>query len=128
MLRHAGPNAPRSLMSAGEAASSAGRTPSISVVMPVYNEPEWIVRSVSRIAEEVRGSRWTDPEIVVVDDGSTDCTSAVLDHLAASVPMRVIHQVNRGRFEARRTGLVAARGDYVLFIDARSPRGCGVTR
>jgi hypothetical protein len=95
------------------------RTPSISVVVPVYNEPDWIVRSVSRVAEELLSSRWRDPEIVIVDDGSTDDTSRVVDQLSVGVPLRVIHQDNRGRFEARRTGLQAARGEFVLFVDAR---------
>lgn len=93
--------------------------PSLSVVIPVYNEPEWIVRSVGRAASALTSSRWVDAEIVVVDDGSTDSTAEVLENLECDVPLRVIHQTNRGRLGARRVGLDHATGDYVLFLDAR---------
>lgn len=91
----------------------------LSVVIPVFNEPDWIRRSVARVAEAVAASPWRDPEIVIVDDGSADETRDVLDALRASVPIRVIHTANRGRLLARRTGIDAARGEFILLLDAR---------
>src|SRR5438309_327620 len=90
--------------------------PSLSIVIPVFNEPDWITRSVERVATAVASSRWTDPEVVIVDDGSTDETGTIVDKLQAAVPIRVIHTPNRGRLEARRTGIEAARGEYILLL------------
>jgi glycosyltransferase involved in cell wall biosynthesis len=57
---------------------------------------------------------------VLVDDGSTDGTVDVAREASAGrIPLRVVTQPNRGRFEARRAGLAAAEGRYVLFLDAR---------
>ncbi len=56
---------------------------------------------------------------MIVDDGSTDDTRSIIDHLQPGIPVRVIHTENRGRFLARRTGLEAARGESVLLLDAR---------
>jgi len=93
--------------------------PTLSIVMPVYNEPTWVTGSLNDVAVAVAAAPFTDVEIVVVDDGSTDATASVLDELELTLPLRVIHQQNKGRFEARRTGIEAARGDYVLLIDSR---------
>ena len=54
----------------------------------------------------------------MVDDGSTDDGRAVVESHPSPVPVRVLGQENRGRFEARRTGLEAANGEYVLLLDA----------
>ncbi len=56
---------------------------------------------------------------MVVDDGSTDDTPAVLAADTGTPPVTVVRQPNRGRFAARAAGLAAATGDLVLFIDAR---------
>jgi glycosyltransferase involved in cell wall biosynthesis len=93
--------------------------PSLSVVVPVHNEPEAIGAALRKTAGALRASRWTNPEIVVVDDGSTDGTAEILDQLECDVPLRVIHQSNQGRLPARTTGLRQARGDYILFLDSR---------
>ncbi|HEV3311160.1 MAG TPA: glycosyltransferase family 2 protein [Chloroflexota bacterium] len=93
--------------------------PTLSIVIPVYNEPDWIQRSVPRVAEALKASRWRDPEIVVIDDGSTEETARILDALRVEVPLRVVHQANLGRLEARRAGLREAKGQYTFFLDAR---------
>jgi hypothetical protein len=58
-------------------------------------------------------------EIVVVDDGSTDGTAAVLAADTGTPAVTVVRQANAGRFLARRAGLVAARGELVLLLDSR---------
>lgn len=89
----------------------------LSVVVPVYNERvEDLHQTLTRAASELADSPWEDPEIVMVDDGSDP---PVLAPPIDSVPVRVIRQANGGRFEARRTGIGAARGEYVLLLDSR---------
>jgi glycosyltransferase involved in cell wall biosynthesis len=93
--------------------------PSLSVVIPVYNEPDWIALSVADVAEAIKRSPFADVEIVIVDDGSDAPTREVLDRLAPGPPLRVIHQENQGRFAARHTGMEAARAELVLLLDSR---------
>jgi glycosyltransferase involved in cell wall biosynthesis len=92
--------------------------PTLTVVIPVYNERQQIIHTVRAISDDLRGSGFVDPQIIVVDDGSTDGTAEALASL--HVPyLELIAQPNEGRLGARRTGLAAARGDYVLFLDSR---------
>ncbi|GAB2828833.1 glycosyltransferase family 2 protein [Lentzea nigeriaca] len=89
--------------------------PSLSIVIPVYNEPEWIGRSIGALQTALRNADWP-AEIVVVDDGSTDDTPKRLAELDG---ITVISQCNGGRFAARMAGLEAARGEFVLLLDSR---------
>lgn len=92
----------------------------LSVVMPVYNGVDWVERTVTELTAAMRGTRWEDSEIVVVDDGSDDGSSELLDELATRVRnLKVVHTDNQGRFLARRNGLLASTGDLVLLIDVR---------
>ena len=88
-----------------------------SVIVPVYNVAEYLPACIDSLLAQ----RCEDWEIILVDDGSTDgkCP-ALCDELAAAHPerIRVIHQANGGLGAARNTGLEAARGDYVLFVDS----------
>ncbi len=92
----------------------------LSVVIPVYNEAEQVVETIRSVNAAVADEpAFAAAEIVVADDGSTvDVESRVLAAPSA-VPVRVERlALNSGRFEARRAGLAAAEGEYVLFIDA----------
>lgn len=93
--------------------------PSLSIVIPVFDEPDWIGRTVAAAAAAAESSDFGDTEIVVVDDGSAPATGAALAALEPAVPLRVLRHENRGRFLARKTGIEAARGDLVLLLDAR---------
>jgi glycosyltransferase involved in cell wall biosynthesis len=89
--------------------------PVLSAVVAAYNEEATIagvVRAVAALPYEL--------EIVVVDDGSTDGTSAVLEELAGAVPaLRALrHERNRGKGAAVRTGIQATTGDIVVIQDA----------
>lgn len=88
--------------------------PSLSIVIPVYNEPDWIGRSVGALRTALARADW-DAEIVVVDDGSTDDTPARITELNVTV----VSQPNSGRFAARFAGIRRASGDLVLLIDSR---------
>lgn len=93
----------------------------ISVVIPVYNEADCVTAHVDvlePLLTELSGSRdgW---EIVLVDDGSSDATPQVLATLAERDGVRALtHATNRGKGAALRTGILATRGDAVLFCDA----------
>jgi dolichyl-phosphate beta-glucosyltransferase len=92
----------------------------ISVVVPAYNEEARLAPTLDRIAAFFEGRR-EDWELIIVDDGSRDRTSAIGEAFAAAHPgrARVLRQPrNRGKGAAVRTGVLAARGDEVLFSDA----------
>jgi len=86
--------------------------------MPAYNEQGAIREAVAEVKQYVLrivpGS-----ELLVIDDGSRDQTGLILDRIAAEDSrIRVFHQSNGGHGRALRTGLDAARGDYVFLIDS----------
>ncbi len=88
-----------------------------SVVIPVYNVAGYLRDCVA----SVLANDCSDCEIILVDDGSTDgICPALCDELAAEHPelIRVIHQENMGLGGARNTGLEAARGEYLFFVDS----------
>jgi glycosyltransferase involved in cell wall biosynthesis len=85
---------------------------SVSLVIATYNHARFLGEALdSAVAQTLEGV-----EVVVVDDGSTDDTEAVLARYGGR--LRVIRQPNRGLAAARNTGLAAARGTYVSFLDA----------
>jgi glycosyltransferase involved in cell wall biosynthesis len=91
----------------------------LSVVMPVYNEAPHVPATIDALVEAVERSEF-DAELVLVDDGSNDGSAdAVRRTVAERLPLIVVRQQNRGRFAARRTGLEAASGEWVLLLDAR---------
>ncbi len=87
----------------------------VSVILPVYNESGHVEAEVERIlAAFTRGG--LRGEIIVVDDGSTDGSSDLIDRIPG---IRVIHlPINRGTGVARRVGSEAARGEVVVWTDA----------
>jgi dolichyl-phosphate beta-glucosyltransferase len=91
----------------------------ISVVIPVYNEAGCLqahVEALSAILSDLVGDAW---EIVLVDDGSRDQTPGELAGLAQADRVTVrTHPENLGKGAAVRTGVLATRGDSVLFCDA----------
>jgi glycosyltransferase involved in cell wall biosynthesis len=93
--------------------SSSERSDAImaSIVIPCYNQAAFVDRAIqSSLAQTARPI-----EVIVVDDGSTDSTVEVVSGCEA---VRVIRQSNAGVAAARNAGLVAARGDFVVFLDA----------
>ena len=91
----------------------------LSVIVPVYNEAATVAEVVRRVfAVALDG---VEKEVVIVNDGSTDETGAVLDHLAARWPdvLKVVnHQQNQGKGMAIRTALEHVTGDVVITQDA----------
>jgi len=86
----------------------------LSVLMPVYNESATLAAAVARVLDV---DFPCDIELVLVDDGSTDGTDAVIAALPDSVVTHS-HPVNRGKGAAVRTAASLASGDYVIVCDA----------
>lgn len=83
----------------------------LSIIIPAYNAEAYLPQCLDSIlAQEHSGC-----EVIVVDDGSTDGTAALLQHYP---DVKVIHQENRGMSTARNRGLDEARGEYILFVDS----------
>lgn len=87
-------------------------SPRVSIIIPVFNGERFLAASL----ESVQQQTYRDYEVIVVDDGSTDGTKAIV--LAAGAPVRYVHQPNRGPAAARNTGIQAARGELFCFLDA----------
>jgi glycosyltransferase involved in cell wall biosynthesis len=86
--------------------------PLVSVVMPAYN----VAWCIGRAVDSVLTQDYRSCELIVVNDGSTDGTRAVLEAYGGSI--RVIDQENHGMSAARNAGIRGARGTYVAFLDA----------
>ncbi len=90
--------------------------PTFAVVIPTYNRAQRLVRTL----DTVFGQEEPAAEIIVVDDGSTDETRAVVEALAATHPelTYIRHEVNQERAVSRNTGMSHATADYVTFLDS----------
>jgi glycosyltransferase involved in cell wall biosynthesis len=87
----------------------------LSIVIPCYNE----AKTIRQIVDRVRASPIEQKEIIIVDDCSQDGTRDLLQtEIAPLVDKIVLHEVNRGKGAALRTGFAAATGDIVLVQDA----------
>lgn len=87
----------------------------ISVIVPIYNTEKWLRRCVDSILTQT----YTDFELLLVDDGSTDCSGAICDEYSAKDSrIRVFHKPNGGASSARNMGLDKALGEWITFADA----------
>lgn len=93
----------------------AGKTPEISVIVPVYNVQAYLPRCLDSILAQT----FRDMEIILVDDGSADDSGAICDSYAArDERVCVIHKENGGLSSARNAGLDVARGQWIGFVDS----------
>ncbi len=90
--------------------------PVFSVVVPVYNADRYLNKALQSILDQ----DFTDFELILVDDGSTDESFAVLEAFAEKDARIIVlnNEVNRGAAEARNRGIDIARGKYLCFVDA----------
>ena len=87
----------------------------LSVVIPVYNAEE----NLPNCLASIRQQNYQNWEVILVDDGSKDGSGRICDEAAAADPrFRVIHKENAGVSDARNDGIEAAKGRYLMFIDA----------
>ncbi len=86
--------------------------PLVSIILPTYNRADAIVRAIA----SVRAQTLADWELIVVDDGSTDATVALVE--GSDPRLKLIRQDNQGTAGARNTGLRACSGSYIAFLDS----------
>ena len=90
-------------------------TPLISVIVPVYNASKYLERCVRAVVAQTY-SQW---ELILIDDGSTDNSLEIIRNFAASDDrIRAFHQENSGAGMARNKGIENAVGEYVVFLDS----------
>ena len=88
--------------------------PAISIIIPVYNAEKYLRRCI----DSVLSQSFTDFELILVDDGSTDSSPQICDEYASQDSrVKVIHKANGGVSAARNDGLDIAKGEYVTFIE-----------
>ena len=92
----------------------------LSIVIPAYNEERRLPATLDVVFNWLDASPYGDAEVLVVDDGSTDATAAVVESRAAAEPrLRLVQNPgNRGKGFAIRHGMLQAKGDWILFSDA----------
>jgi glycosyltransferase involved in cell wall biosynthesis len=86
--------------------------PLVSVIMPTFNRADTIIRAI----RSVQAQTFTDWELIVVDDGSTDNTVALIE--GCDSRLKFIRQENQGTAGARNAGLRASAGSYIAFLDS----------
>ena len=87
----------------------------ISIIVPVYNVEKFISTTVRSLLQQDMNM---DFEVILVDDGSTDCSSVICDNFAAeNSRIKVLHKSNGGLSSARNAGMEVAKGEYILFLD-----------
>ena len=90
---------------------------SISVIIPCFN----CEKTLRRAVDSVLSQTLLPDELILVDDCSADGTAKIIAEYAQSTRVRVVaiaHQINQGAAVARNTGMDAATGDYVAFLDS----------
>lgn len=86
-------------------------SPGISVVIPAYNRADLLAESLTSVFSQTRAPL----EVIVVDDASADATAEVANQFPVTL---IRHQVNSGNSVSRNTGISAARGELVAFLDS----------
>lgn len=89
--------------------------PALSIIVPVYNVEKYLHRCIDSILAQT----FTDFELILVDDGSTDESNKICDEYASKDPrILIIHKENGGVSSARNMGMCFAEGEYLAFVDA----------
>lgn len=89
--------------------------PAVSVIIPVYNVEQYVERCI----RSVLAQDFTDIEIILVDDGSTDASGIICDSYSLRYAnVQSWHKENGGLSDARNYGLDRAQGDYIFFVDS----------
>ena len=89
--------------------------PKVSVIVPVYNTEKYLDKCIQSILSQT----FTDFELLLIDDGSTDASGAICDKYAEQdLRVRVFHKENGGVTSARRMGVENAIGEFVTFVDS----------
>ena len=86
----------------------------VSIIMPVYNSCQYLEIAIKSIIDQT----YRNFELILIDDGSTDCSGKICDKLAKNnCNIRVFHTENQGVTSARNLGLINSKGKYIAFCD-----------
>lgn len=89
--------------------------PQVSVIIPVYNVKNYL----NRCLDSALAQTYSNLDIVIIDDGSTDGSAAIIDEYASKdARIQAIHQKNAGVSQARNAGIDAAKGEWIAFLDS----------
>lgn len=89
--------------------------PEVSIIVPIYNAE----KSIARCIDSILSQEYTDFELILCDDGSTDRSGQIIDeYLEKDERIRVLHKENTGVSDTRNQGIAMAKGKYIQFLDA----------
>ncbi|MFS0555840.1 glycosyltransferase [Brevibacillus sp. 179-C9.3 HS] len=89
--------------------------PLVSIIIPIYNTEKFLVRAI----DSVLSQSYSNIEVILVNDGSTDDSGRICDNYVQKYPnVKVIHQKNNGVSVSRNIGLEKAKGKYIQFVDS----------
>ena len=88
--------------------------PFFSIIVPVYNVEEYLDRCIQSILKQ----QWTDYEVVLINDGSTDASESICRKYEDGRRVKLISKENGGLSSARNAGLDNAEGQYIVFLDS----------
>src|SRR5689334_19611863 len=88
--------------------------PLVSVIVPAYNAEQFITKTVDNVFQQT----WKSIELIIVNDGSSDRTSEVLEPYLKDGRLVYIEQQNQGSSTAKNMGLQRATGDFIQYLDA----------
>ncbi len=89
--------------------------PAISVIVPVYN----VEKKLGACVESILAQSFADFELILVDDGSPDCSGEICEEYAQKdARVRVLHQTNQGQSAARNHGVEIAKADWICYVDS----------
>ncbi len=88
--------------------------PLVSIILPAYNAERTIEECLASLVRQ----DYPNIEIIVVDDGSTDRTSSILNRLSATYHMRIVNGEHGGRSHAKNMGIEMARGEFIAFAES----------
>lgn len=91
--------------------------PYLSIVIPAYNESARIVKTLENILSYLKDKKF-ETELIVVDDGSSDATKAIVEKFSERGIRLISNGTNHGKGYAVKRGMLAAKGDWILFTDA----------
>ena len=87
----------------------------VSIIVPVYNVEKYLPKCI----ESILNQTYTNLEVILIDDGSTDSSGKICDEYARrDGRIKVIHKENGGNSSARNAGLDCCTGDFLAFVDS----------